>query len=505
MDAEFAHMATLIANPFSLAGIVLVLGFLLTRFAFRNSPVGHFLCQLASFAGFTVMLTVAKVSPFEPTQVMGITVTYVMVSLFKVVWWLAASWLLAGFVRAVLVFKRRPEETKFFQDLCAGVIYVGAILGVVAYVFDMPISGLLAASGVVAIVIGLALQSTLGDVFSGIVLNLAKPYRPGDWVILDGGLEGRVVETNWRGTQILTKSNDLATVPNSIVSRAKLINASQPVEAHGVSVVVRLDPSVAPLTGVNVLETAMLSCNLILRSPRAFVMIRSLDAIALECELMFFVSPIERRADAQNEVFDRVFRHCISAGVRLAPPPESSVTLPFPAPRYDVGGVAKRILERLPIFAPLSDDERLLLAPKMKRGTYKVDDIIVRQGVVAGALFILSSGVLAGIKNTDGTDDEILRYAPGDCFGQASVLAGAEIAYRVQALTPAVVYEIAKSDIVPILKARPAIVAELDQITTKREATWKDRLTALDSVDKHPENMAARLAERIKELFGHST
>ena len=44
---------------------------------------------------------------------------------------------------------------------------------------------LLAASGVIAIVLGLALQSTLGDVFSGVVLNLAKPYHPGDWIILD--------------------------------------------------------------------------------------------------------------------------------------------------------------------------------------------------------------------------------------------------------------------------------------------------------------------------------
>jgi small-conductance mechanosensitive channel len=77
------------------------------------------------------------------------------------VWWLAASWLVDGIARTVLVFKRRPVETQFLQDLCAGVIYGGAVMGVIASVFDMPISGLLAASGVIAIVFGLALQSTL--------------------------------------------------------------------------------------------------------------------------------------------------------------------------------------------------------------------------------------------------------------------------------------------------------------------------------------------------------
>jgi small-conductance mechanosensitive channel len=240
MDAVLAHMAALTAYPLSLAGTVLVLGIVLTRVAFRHSPIGHFLCQLVSFAGFTAMLAVVKVSPVEPTPVMRLTVAYVTISFFKIIWWLAASWLFAGLVRAVLVFKRQPKETRFLQDLCAGVIYVGGVLGIVAYVLDMPISGLLAASGVVAIVLGLAMQSTLGDVFSGIVLNLAKPYRPGDWVILDGGLEGRVVETDWRGTQLLTLSADLATIPNSVISKAKLVNASQPTEAHGVFIKVRL-------------------------------------------------------------------------------------------------------------------------------------------------------------------------------------------------------------------------------------------------------------------------
>lgn len=196
MNDGVARLVGWISNPLSLACIILVIGFLLARLVFRTTPIGYFLCQLASFAGFTSMLTVARVSPFAPTPVMGLGLTYITISVFKIAWWIAASWLLASFARALLVFKRQPEETRFLQDLCAGVIYIGGILGIVAYVFDMPISGLLAASGVVAIVFGLALQSTLGDVFSGIVLNLAKSYRPGDWVILDGGLEGRVVETN---------------------------------------------------------------------------------------------------------------------------------------------------------------------------------------------------------------------------------------------------------------------------------------------------------------------
>ena len=440
MSGDLARMFAPISNPLILAGLALVAGLVVTRLACRERPVAHFLCQLASFAAFTAMLSVAAVSPFSPTGPMGSTFTYVVVSLFKVVWWLAASWLLAGFVRAVLVFKRQPKETKFLQDLCAGVIYVGAVLGIVADVFDMPISGLLAASGVIAIVLGLALQNTLGDVFSGVVLNFAKPYRPGDWVILDGGLEGRVVETNWRATELLTLSNDLAVIPNSIISKAKLVNASAPNETHGILVVVRLDPAAAPSAGIAVLETALLSCTRILRAPRAAVFIRSLDAVALECELLFFVQGVEAGPAAQNEVFDRVWRHCASAGIRLAPPSDSAMVLPAKGPPHDPGDAPRRLLERLPIFLPLSNEERLLLAPRMKRHTYKAGDVLVERGVVTQALYILGSGVLVGFQHHEGGDIEVLRYAPGDCFGQASVLTGAVTVFKVKAATRAVVY-----------------------------------------------------------------
>ena len=57
-----------------------------------------------------------------------------------------------------------------------------------------------------AIILGLALRSTLGDVFSGIALNLNRPYEVGDWIVLNDGTEGRVVETNWRATHLLNST-----------------------------------------------------------------------------------------------------------------------------------------------------------------------------------------------------------------------------------------------------------------------------------------------------------
>src|ERR1700734_1321993 len=74
-------------------------------------------------------------------------------------WWIVGARSAMCIARLVIVLERRPRETKIVSDLLAGAIYIAAILAIVNFVFAVPIGGLLATSGVVAIVLGLALQS----------------------------------------------------------------------------------------------------------------------------------------------------------------------------------------------------------------------------------------------------------------------------------------------------------------------------------------------------------
>ncbi|MDD2876895.1 MAG: mechanosensitive ion channel family protein [Acidiphilium sp.] len=500
MTNDLSHLISRLPNPLILAGAFLVAGVLATPFLFRNRPVGRFIGQVAAFAGFSIMLLVAKVIPSEPTPAIDGTVQFVVISVFKIVWWLAASWLVVDLFHAL--FKKHLRETRFVQDIVAGAVYITAVLAIISYVFNVPIRGLLAASGVIAIVLGLALQSTLGDVFSGIVLNIAKPYYVGDWVIFGDGLQGRVIETTWRATQILTLSNDLATIPNSLIAKGKLVNASHPTKAHGLTIVIRLEPLMAPSHECAVLETALLSCNRILRTPAPTVAIRTLDAVALECELQFFVSAVENGPEAQNELFDLVHRHCAAAGIRLAPPPESPIALPPRTIRQDPRDMPRRLLENLPIFGPLSDDERIALAPKLMRHIYKAGEVVAEPGTVAQQLSILTTGVLVALQDGGAEEGEVVRLGPGDCFGEAGVLTGASTTFRVKALTKAVVYEIAKDDLAPILKERPAITAELGHILARREAMGKKLLEQHAVHDSHGNHLADRLASRMRDIFG---
>jgi Na+/phosphate symporter len=86
---------------------------------------------------------------------------------------------LVALIRSVVVFEGRPHEGKLVQDLLSALIYLAAGFAIIAYVFDLPIQGLLATSGVIAIVLGLALQSTLNDVFSTFRSNGNPRIEPG--------------------------------------------------------------------------------------------------------------------------------------------------------------------------------------------------------------------------------------------------------------------------------------------------------------------------------------
>jgi small-conductance mechanosensitive channel/CRP-like cAMP-binding protein len=500
MKDSLILFTSVLADPLLLAGVVILVGFAVTQFAYKGRPIGRFVCKLAFVIGLTIALVLAGVVPYLPTP--GVDGTrYLVISLYKIIWWFAASRLLAGFVRAFMILETQPRETRLLQDLLSGLIYLTAFFAIVAYVFEMPVGGLLATSGAIAIILGLALQSTLGDLFSGVVLNFAKPYRPGDWVIFDSETQGRVVETNWRATQIVTSSNDLAIVPNSIIAKSKIVNLGHPTRMHGMSIRVGLEPTVPPSTICTVLEAALLNSNRILHTPRPTVTIKALNPVSMDCELYFYVSDIATSTDAQNELFDLVYRHCAASGIRLAPPPGNPIVLGPEAIEQGSQERPQRLLDRLAIFAALTEDERASLAAKLRRRSYRAGETVVEAGSVLQALFILGSGVLVATRKEGEAEVELIRLGPGDCFGEASVLAGAAARAKIAALTKAVLYEISKDDLAPVLKERPSIATELGQILARREATLRARLEQHVDHGGHREDLAERLAERMKMLF----
>jgi small-conductance mechanosensitive channel len=200
-------------------------------------------------------------------------------------------------------------------------------LSITGFVFGVPVATLAATSGVVAIIVGLALQNTLGDVFSGIALTLGRPYTLGDWIMLGDGTEGRIVETTWRSTHLLTAASNIVVLPNSVLAKVSLTNLSRPDERQLISINVRIARTQTPHVIEGAMREALGNCERIVKDPAPLVALKDIDAVAIGVDLFFCVAGPADRLLARNEVIDSVHRHCEANGLSLAMPPQSYAIL----------------------------------------------------------------------------------------------------------------------------------------------------------------------------------
>jgi small-conductance mechanosensitive channel/CRP-like cAMP-binding protein len=458
----------------------------------RSRPTARLLVQIAFFAVMTAVLAYARAFPFhyDPPNSDGANMLLVSA---KILWWVHLSWALIGFVRIYIVLDHRPREARLIQDLIVAAVYLGVLLSILAFVFGVPIGTLLATSGVVAIIVGLALQSTLSDVFSGIALTLGRPYVIGDWISLHDGTEGRVVASNWRSTHLLTGDHNVVVLPNSVLAKLGLTNVSQPDENHQLTLPIRVAPTRMPRTIVEVMRTVLESSNVIVKEPSPNVVLVGIDASAINVELQFRVTSPARRSDARNEIIDLVYRHCKANGLQLAMPPESMVVM-TDNPRHDehpATPTALGLIEAQPIFSILSRDERIALATSATRRSFAAGTEIIREGETLASLMIVRAGIVAMKK--DG--EEIARLAPGDLFGEQSALAGKEESQALRAVTRVTVYQIDKDSLAPLLRERPELAEDLTANLARRQGMG-DR-----SGMAGPKRERQRLNHRIRSMF----
>jgi small-conductance mechanosensitive channel len=104
------------------------------------------------------------------------------------------------------------------RNLCAFFIYLVAVYAILAYVFEQPVTGLLVSSGIALGVLGLAFQSTLTDIITGIAMTIERPFGVGDWVEFEAGICGKVESIDWRATRLRTISNTTHVIPNNKIA-----------------------------------------------------------------------------------------------------------------------------------------------------------------------------------------------------------------------------------------------------------------------------------------------
>jgi len=489
-------------QPLLLASFVGVAGLAATAWLFRQPTKTRLAVGIVYMALFSVTLWRAGVAPLRPPPDAIQGSSRLAFQLLEMFWWYWLARLLITLGRAFLLIDHREQERKFATDLLAGAVYIGLCFAVAGLVLDLPITGLLATSGVIAIVLGLALQSTLGDLFSGIALNIEGPYRVGDWIALEGGAEGQVIEINWRATHIMTTTRESIVVPNSNIAKSRIINFSFPSETQGVEFTVSLDNRTPPSRGIELIEHAVLNCRAVLTDPGPKIRVKDFAASSVVYQVRFFVKSVDVTGQVKSDVLNFIYRQAAWSGVSIA------VAAAGEEPVLRLAAAAQkpaapRLVERASQFAHLLPAEREALQKAMTKRAVQPGDVLMKQNSEAGSVFLVESGIVSLTREQDdGTTIEVDRRGPGDDFGAVAALSGKPSSVSVRALTAGTVHELRKPDILALLEARPELKADLDRALTKRtiQSSLADNA---EPPDPHGEGgAAARLFDRIGAFFG---
>ncbi|MDM8559975.1 ABC transporter substrate-binding protein [Candidatus Parabeggiatoa sp. HSG14] len=180
---------------------------------------------------------------------------------FDILWWLIPAILLDVAVRRFLWMPLEEKTGRpvpgLMRFLISFIIYSLACFGIIAFVFERPITSLLATGGLLTAVFGLAIRTNLSNIFSGIALSIERSFRVGDWVKI-GSDEGQVVDMNWRVTNIQTRGKHILSIPNSKVSSSNIHNFSYPDNQYWLKCTVYIDPKYDPRKIEEILIRAVL-------------------------------------------------------------------------------------------------------------------------------------------------------------------------------------------------------------------------------------------------------
>ncbi len=410
--------------------------------------------------------------------------------MFVAAWWLLLARIAVISGQILLGINHQRHSARLALDLVAAAVYLGASIAITDLAFGVSVTGLVATSGIIAIVLGLALQNTLGDLFSGIAMGIDHPFSVGDLIWIEGPIEGRVIETNWRSTRIATSTNDIATVPNSVIAKSRILNRSSPTETRTESVKIILDPSVLPRQGSALLHAAALSTSGLSLHPAPRVACIELGGTGTAYEVSFSAS-ITSLGNARSDLLQQIARHAHYAGVALAKGDGTPIVAVAAPDKI-------QLLSETHVLAALTDDERASLASQLICHQGEAGEAIFHQNGELASMFIIANGAFEVSRDEGQGARRFGTIGPGDYFGELALLTGEPNAATVTALSPFTAYEVSKTMIAPMLHQNPQLLHSFEEGASKARALLERTIAAQACVNI---NSHAHLLDRIRTFF----
>lgn len=432
--------------------------------------------------------------------------------------WLGAAWLASRLIDLTIARAGRGTHApRLLSDLLRACLYGLAAFAILAFVLKQPVSGLVATSGVLIAVLGFALRNMIADIFSGIALNIEGPYRIGDWIELPPGLTGRVDEINWRATRLVTLDGTVVVVPNGLAAGSRLVNFSQPGTAFRTALSVTLDHEVPVTRAKRILLSAMVCCDAVPAEPRPDVTVEAVTLNGVVYLARFWVTDYGRLAAGRDAVASAILEHLARAGLEPARPRQDLQRRRPPAPPEGRTGERRRaLLSKVDLFAAFRDEEIAELAAGLRRHHVPAGRAVVRQDELGTSLFLVAEGALdvrlaptgaptgalaGGLGSGQGSGTILLDHmGPGDVFGEMSLLTGQPRSASVIANTDAVVYELDRDTLDPVLRRRPELAARLADLMGMRQRR-NDAISRASAAPAAPTPAEQDLLARLMAFF----
>lgn len=422
--------------------------------------------------------------------------------------WLTGSWLLGRILdrlvlNPLILSRTGTPAPRILSNCLSATLFIATIFCIIRFVFDKPIGGLVATSGIVTVIIGFAIRDMIADFFSGLAMNIEQPYRIGDWLQLDD-IVGRVTEMNWRATRLVTQSRRSIVVPNNNLASRQFTNISRPEPYYRESLDIVLNYTTDPARVENILLSAIHATEG-LASQRHDVRIMGFQERGVTYQVRFWVNDYTDAVRVRHRLAANVLEFLSQAGIPIPYAQHEVVLTRERRPRKERRINARRLLSRVSWLEMLTDDELDQLAEGAVGLKFATGRTVVTEGEDGSALYVLVEGVLEVVKRDDnGNNAAVGKIQPGQAFGEMSLLTGAPRMATVNALTDVFVLEIRRANLEPILRARPAIADELGQVMARRQII-NERNNSDDEVTEECEDFRSRaiqLGRRISQMFG---
>src|SRR5437660_4181707 len=199
--------------------------------------------------------------------------------------------------------KRQTPIPHFLREVFGGIIFLIVLLLVLSYGYhaETQLKGLLAGSGVIAIIVGFAGQNLFAGIIGGIAIQINRPYKVGDWLQVSERF-AEVMEINWRSTRLRTTDAIYLDIPNNEMVGHTIVNLHYPTEVHAMRIRVGVEYKNPPNRVKDALARAASTAEGVLVEPPVRIYLVDFADHAVTYEIKFYMGNHAR----MNEIMDAV-------------------------------------------------------------------------------------------------------------------------------------------------------------------------------------------------------